>query len=87
VLPFLKSKKDGMVTGIIVKDRQPDEKTEENDKDSAIHACASDLISAVHSRDVEATAEAMRSAFEILEEMPHDEIEHEPHSYEAQTEE
>lgn len=80
-----------MVSGLIIKNRAPDQKPEENqeDKDAAIHACASDLIEAVHAKDIKRAAEAMRSAFEILEKMPHDEAEHkpEPHSYDAQREE
>lgn len=93
MLPFLKRKNDAGIAGVIVKHRQPDEKSEENqedneDKDAAIHACAQDLISAVHAHDIKGAAEAIRSAFEILDEMPHIEGEHvEPHSYEAQKEE
>jgi hypothetical protein len=91
LLPFLKPKNQG-VAGLVVKMRKPDEKAEggeiseeSDDKDAAIHACAQDLIKAVHSHDVKGAAEAIRSAFEILESMPHEEGEHvEPHSYEAQ---
>lgn len=91
LLPFLNKNKNQGVAGLIIKQRTPDEKPQENqddnDQDAAIHACAQDLISAVHAHDVKATAEAMRAAFDILESMPHDEIEHdkpEPHSYDAQ---
>lgn len=93
MLPFLKPKNQG-VAGLSIKIRAPDkaedsEISEESDeKDTAIHACAQDLINAVHSRDVKSAAEAIRSAFEILESMPHEEGEHtEPHSYEAQNKE
>jgi 2C-methyl-D-erythritol 2,4-cyclodiphosphate synthase len=91
VLPFLKNKQQG-IAGLIVKQRNPD-KVEENqedtseDKDASIHACAQDLIDAVHAKDIKAAAEAIRSAFEILDSQPHEEGEHtspEPHSYEAQ---
>lgn len=91
VLPFLNKNKNQGVAGLIIKQRTPDEKPQENqedDQDAAINACAQDLISAVHARDVKAVAEAMRSAFDILESMPHEEMEHdenpEPHSYDAQ---
>lgn len=40
----------------------------------------------MHAKDAKAAAAAMRAAFEILEDLPHDEIEHEPHSYDAQKE-
>lgn len=87
MLPFLKNKNSG-VAGLIVKSRVPDEKPESDeseDKDAAIHACAQDLISAIQVKDVKAVAEAIRSAFEILDSMPHFEGEHtEPHSYDAQ---
>jgi hypothetical protein len=92
-LPFLKPKNQG-VAGLIIKMRSPDEKPQENqedkqDKDSAIHACAQDLISAVHAKDIKAAADALRSAFEILDSMPHIEGDHEkpePHSYDSQKE-
>lgn len=89
MLPFLKNKNSG-VAGLIVKSRAPDEKPdsdEPEDKDAAIHACAQDLINAVHAKDTRAAAEAIRSAFEILDSMPHEEGPHEgpePHSYDAQ---
>lgn len=88
MLPFLKRKDQGSA-GLIIKNRTPDEKpdNQEDDKDTAIHACAQDLINSVHNRDVKGAAEAMRSAFEILDSMPHQEGPHEgpePHSYEAQ---
>jgi hypothetical protein len=87
VLPFLK-RKEASSPGLIVKTRTPDEKPEENQEDdssAAIHACAQDLILAVHSKDVKRTAEALTAAFEILDSMPHEEGEHiNPHSYDAQ---
>lgn len=88
MLPFLKPKQAGIAT-LIVKNRTPD-KPEENqeDGDVAIHACAKDLIDAVHAKDIKGAAEAIRSAFEILEKLPHEENEDrpEPHSYEASQE-
>lgn len=91
MLPFLnnKQKNAGISTGVIVKNRTPDNPEEnQDDKDAAIHACANDLINSVHAKDIKGVAEAMRSAFEILEQMPHEEAEHtEPHSYESQKEE
>lgn len=88
MLPFLKKKNETGISGVMIKHRTPDEKPEEtteDDKDAAIHACAQDLIDAVHAQDVKGAAEAIRSAFEILESMPHEEAEHtSPHSYEAQ---
>lgn len=79
MLPFLKKKQVGVNTGVIYKTRtpdNPDEQPQPDDKDAAIEACALDLIQAVHSRDAKAVAMAIRSAFEILESMPHYEAEH-----------
>jgi hypothetical protein len=90
VLPFLK-RNQSSVAGLIIKNRTPDEKpadesekTEENQEhDEAIRACAQDLIRSVHAHDVKGVADAMRSAFEILETLPHEEVDH---SYDAQNE-
>ncbi len=85
MLPIFDNKKK-IQSGISIKTRTPDEKPEENQDDSsaAIEACAQDLISAVQSNNVKAAAEAIKSAFEILESQPHSEGPHiEPHSYDA----
>jgi len=87
ILPFL-TKKTPQV-GVIVKQRAPDAKPEKEGKedDSGIEACAEDLINAIHAKDVKAAAEAIKSAFEILDSEPHEEGSHpEPHSYAAQNE-
>ncbi len=90
LLPFLKIQNQGAASGIMTKMRKPDNKTDEqlaeeaaNSEDNgnemaqeAIHACAQDLIRAVHAQDVKGVAEAMQSAFIILESMPHEEGEH-----------
>lgn len=77
MLPFLRKRHEGVATGgVIIKNRQPDETPKENDHDTAIHSCAADLISAVHAHDIKAAAEAIRSAFEILDAMPHQEYSH-----------
>ena len=65
-----------------MKTREPDEHKEDG---SGIEACASDLIDAIHSKDVKAAAAAIKSAFEILENEP-EESESEPHSFDAQNE-
>ncbi len=89
LLPFLKNK-EGHVSSVIVKHRQPDqpsEKTEENDSEAAHEACAADILKAIEAKDPKALASALRSAFEIMESEPHEEGPHiEPHSYEAQNE-
>jgi len=79
MLPFLKNK-DRSIAGLIIKTRAPDEnpdaqESEENDGSAAIESCAQELIDAVHNRDIKAVASALKSAFDILESMPHEEAE------------
>jgi hypothetical protein len=73
LLPFLKKKP---VAGLIIKTRESDKPEQENEQlnsEEALKACASDLIDAVHNRDIKAAADAMRAAFECLESEPHEE--------------
>ena len=87
MLPFLsKIKKASGIAGTIIKQRQPDEKTQE-DQEYSIEDCAQDLINAVHAHDKDGVVQAMRDIFENLEKAPHEEGPHiQPHSYEAQKE-
>ncbi len=88
MFPFMRDK-NRSAAGVIMKARNPDEKPTpsevEDDPKAAIKACAKDLISAIHSQSVDRVAEALQSAFEILDSQPHEEGPHiEPHSYDAQ---
>lgn len=91
MLPFLKLK-NKPVAGLVIEHRKPGEKLDELQYEAdmhseAIEACAQDLISAIHSKDIKAVADALYDAFSILDSMPHEEGEHtEPHSYESQNE-
>lgn len=69
-----------------MKTRTPDKESEDiqNDDSAGLEACANDLIQGVSQNDPKKVAEAIKSAFIILESMPHDEVE--PHSYDAQKE-
>lgn len=49
---------------------------EEGEHAPGIMAAAEDLISAVHSKDAKAVADALMSAFQLADEMPHKEGEH-----------
>lgn len=60
----------------MIKERAPDMPDDQNDPDAALEACASDLIDAIHARDIKKAAQVMRDAFELMESQPHDEIEH-----------
>lgn len=83
MLPFLKSKQ-AQQTGVIIKERAPDQKEESEDIGAhGIEACAEEFIRAVHAKDVKAAAAALKDAFEILESQPHEEG---PHTYDAQNE-
>lgn len=79
LLPFLQNKNRN-VAGLIIKKREPDvEKVEENQVDDpsmAIEACADAMIDAMHNRDAKALASALKDAFDILESLPHDEVNH-----------
>lgn len=77
MLPFLQKKKEvASQSGIAIKSIG---ESEENDS-SAIEACAMELIIAVHTKDVKAVADALQSAFEILE----CDSKISPHTFEAQ---
>lgn len=91
MLPFLKNKNNtGIATGVMVKHRTPDEKPEENqeeDKKAGHKAAASDLLRAIESKNIDGIADALQSAFELMDSEPHVEGEHvEPHSYDSQKE-
>jgi len=97
LLPFMK-KKEQSVSSPVVKHRKPDDKSdlsnhEEDENHSsdadAIEACAKYFLYGIETRDVKAIAQAMVDAFDILEQRPHEEVEHEaeyndePNSMEA----
>lgn len=89
MLPFLKPKHQGSATGIIIKNRQSDEKPEENqeDKNAGLEASMRELHSHLQSGDYKAAAECFKDAFQQCEDEPHSEAEHiEKHSYDAQNE-
>lgn len=76
MLPFLKKKtEDGYSPALSIKTRTPD-KTEENQEHAGIHACAQDLMDAIHSGDVKGVADALKAAFEIADSQPHSEGPH-----------
>jgi hypothetical protein len=84
LLPFLKNKQ-ASVAGVIVKQREPDEKPESDQDDSSagVESCAQELIRAIHAKDAKSVANAMRDLMEVIEASPEDESE-EKHTYEAQ---
>ena len=81
-LPWLKQ--DKKVAGLIVEMRKPDggleETAQEDSEDTGIESCAQDLIKAVEGKDAKAVAQALKSAFEILDSQPHSEGPHEEES-------
>lgn len=62
MLPFLKPKQ---VAVTMMKEREPDEGSEDNSY--GLKSAAEDLISAIHSKDVSAVAAALKAAHEICE--------------------
>lgn len=75
MLPFLKPKRQD--AGIAVTVRTPDGGMErEEDHSEGLKACAADLIRAVHAKDEDSVASAIKAAFEILDSLPHNEGPH-----------
>ena len=77
MLPFFKPKK---LASVIIATRKPDgtvmPKHEETEHEDGIMSVAEDLISAVHMKDASMVATALKAAFEIMEEAPHEEGPH-----------
>ena len=90
MLPFLKSKRDeGGIAGTIMKNRTPDEKSEENQEDSKL-SLAKDILNAIQMDSPDALVDAMEAMFKHLDKEPHEEGPHtkaSPHTYDAQKEE
>jgi hypothetical protein len=76
MLPFLKPQK---VASVILAARKPDGsieiKGEEGEHEPGLIEAAHELINAVHGKDSNAVASALKAAFEIMESEPHDENE------------
>jgi hypothetical protein len=49
---------------------------EPQEDDSGLLTCANELIEAVHSKDPQAVVSALQSAFELMEQEPHEEAPH-----------
>lgn len=78
MLPFMKPKQQ---VGVIVKNRTPDAPVGDDTDNSSsanegLEAAATDLIRAVHSKDIKQVADALRAAFEICDSEPHEEGPH-----------
>lgn len=68
MLPFLKKNKEASVA--VPSDRVLRESDDEAELNPLLVA-ADDLISAIHSKDTERVAEALRAAFELCDAEPH----------------
>ena len=70
--PWMRKRQEA---GIITKYREPDIKEDGSSApdDSALEACASDILAAIAGQDQKGLARALRSAFEVLESEPHEE--------------
>ena len=92
IIPFLNKAKQGSNDGGVIAKTSIGGSHQEKQKSlssDALESCALDLIHAVHAKDVVKAAEAMQSAFLILESMPHEENEENksspsPHTYDSQ---
>lgn len=77
MLPFLKQRRQ--TSGVIIQERDPvDSGTEEkiDEEIQALEGVASDLLSAIESKDTKKIAESLKAAFSICETYPHEEGEH-----------
>jgi hypothetical protein len=74
-LPFLMEKKIKS-PDVLIAERKSD-KPDDDSPTSMLHSAASDLIDAVHARDIAKVAEALHAAFQISDELPHEEAPHE----------
>ncbi len=85
-LPFINKKKDaGGIATTLIEQRNPGNAPEEqNDEEYSLDDCARDILDAIHNNDHEALADSLREAFEKLEQEPHEEAEHSPHTYDDQ---
>lgn len=86
IIPFLKPKQ-GMATGLIIKNRQPDEKSEENqdDSSSSLEHGLKEMKSHLDAGDFKSAAECFRECFQHCENQPHEEADHNSkHTYDAQ---
>lgn len=85
-MPFLKKDQVPPV-GIEIQTSEPDGSEAQNDPDAGHLAAASEIMDAIHSKDVQRLADALKDMFSMLDSEPHEEGEHiEPHSYDAQKE-
>lgn len=71
MLPFLKKRDQGGIAGILVKNREPDEKQEE--QGSYIKDCVKDLIEAISNKNIDLAEQSLRDIFQELEKQPHNE--------------
>lgn len=76
MLPFLKPKKAGTVMVSEYSDGKMMSKGEKDEIDPGVMAAAEDLISAVHMKDAKSVAMALMDAFQMMEMMPHEEVDH-----------
>lgn len=72
MLPFLKLKHEASAAGL----SEPIKREHDDDYDS-LESAAEELINAVHSKDVKAVCNALRSAHELCDLEPHEEANHE----------
>lgn len=92
MLPFLK-KKEGGASGILVKNRAPDEpqnEASESEGPDAIDSCMEQFLSAVKASDAKAMSDALYDAHEIMHGRMSPEQYKEPkskHTFEDQNEE
>ena len=89
MLPFLKSKKDSAMTGLMVKTRAPDETPDSQDQDdpsAAKEACGQAILDAIKSGSAAGLADAMQDMYDMCQSGGDEESAPSPHTYQAQNE-
>lgn len=80
MLPYLKKQQNNF--GLIVKEREPDQKEAQPEENQALKECAKDLLAAISSGSAEAVADAFEAMVIACQDTPDEGAEDE--SYDAQ---
>lgn len=73
MLPFLKNKR---IQTMMVAHKREGEPMDLPTEEHPLASAAEDLIHAVHSKNIEAVAQALEAAFQIFDSLPHEEGTH-----------
>lgn len=84
LIPIFKRKDDGMNSGVMIKERSPDEQPVDDSEYDGLESAMEELDKHLNRRDYKAAAECFRDAMELCKDSPESEESSSPHSYDAQ---